>query len=87
MRDEQYHTYETVDGKVRAYANVGNPPSTLGVRCHICYKCRLAFSENKMVEYQGNWYGIPCDCYRDIKTLRERGRNLRVKNRAPEREG
>lgn len=84
MRDTQYYTYETVDGIIRSYANVPNVPSQPGVRCHICNECRLSFSESKMVQYKGKWYGIPCDCYRDIKTLREREMNLKIRSRARE---
>jgi hypothetical protein len=84
MRDEQYHTRQTIDGQEVDVANVGNPPSPPGVRCHICSVCRLSFSEDKMTQYQGKWYGIPCDCYRDIRTLRRRGKDLRVRSRRKE---
>ena len=83
-RDEQYYTTEVVDGLVRYSANVGNPIGKAGVRSHICVVCQLAFKENKMVEYQGQWYGVPCGCSRDIASLRRRDRLNRYRNRGTE---
>jgi hypothetical protein len=83
-RDEQYRTTTTVDGKLRYSANVGNPPGPVGIRSHICTVCRLAFKEDKMTQYQGEWYGIPCGCHRDIPTLRRKGRLNRYRGRSNE---
>lgn len=84
MRDEQYHVDKTYGSQTIAEANVGNPNGLPGMRSHICSVCRLSFSEDKMTEYQGKWYGIPCDCYRDIRTLRMKGRNLKLRSRQTE---
>jgi hypothetical protein len=72
--DRQYYTSELIDGELRYSANVGNPVGDAGVRSHICAVCQLAFKENKMVQYQGQWYGIPCGCSKDIVSLRRKNR-------------
>ena len=84
MRDEQYHTEETSFGKTITVANVGNPKGTFGVRSHICSVCAMYFKEDKMTEYKGKWYGIPCGCYGDIKSLKMKERNQKIKSRLPE---
>jgi hypothetical protein len=39
---------------------------------HRCYACGLLYRESKMTLYKGKWYGIPCTCYKDIRSLVEK---------------
>lgn len=84
MRDEQYHTSTTSDGKTIDVANVGNPKGPMGMRSHICYVCAMIWKENQMVEFRGKWYGIPCGCHKDIVSIRKRERNNRIRSKTPE---
>lgn len=84
MVDKQIHTRSTQYGQEVDIANVGNPRGEFGVRSHFCVVCRLAFKETKMRNYQGNWYGVPCGCHRDIPSLRRKNKNLQVKNNSVE---
>lgn len=70
----QRHYTETIDGTDYTVANVGNPKGFGEGRSNVCCKCRLTFHEKDMVNFQGRWFGVPCDCYRDIRRLRNRDR-------------
>jgi hypothetical protein len=39
-----------------------------------CSKCHKSYREDEMVFYQGKPYGKPCSCYKDIKSLMNKGR-------------
>ena len=39
-------------------------------RPQACYVCGEAVPKTKCIKYKGNYYGIPCGCYKDIQSLR-----------------
>ena len=80
MRNDQYHTRETIDGQEVDVANVGNTPGRVGLRSYICEECRLAFKADKVTFFRGKVYGVPCGCYRDISSILRRERTERLRS-------
>jgi hypothetical protein len=67
----------TEDGFTYLQANEGNVPGPHFERMERCVECGLSFRVSEMVKYRGKYYGIPCDCYKDIESLARKRRRER----------
>lgn len=54
--------------------NVGNTDARIGEKSYICSRCGLGFKESDIRWYEGQPFGIPCGCHKDIPSLIRRKR-------------
>jgi hypothetical protein len=39
---------------------------------HFCIDCSMPFRNDRMIFFRGNWYGVPCGCYKHAVDIRRK---------------
>ena len=61
---------DTFDGVEVTYAVDVPGKAEKGAAKDVCHVCGLSFRSDKFRRYKGKAYGVPCGCYKDIKSIR-----------------